>query len=239
MTEEMQPSYYAVIPANVRYDSRLIPRAILLYGEITALSNKTGQCWASDSYFAKIYGVSERSIQDWLTSLEKCGYIHRYTERKGVRVTKRYLTLLQGTEENFRKGTEENFRKGTEENFRENNTSINNTSTNKKILSSSDEHDRIPLSEIVDYLNLRSGKHYRSTTPKTERFISARVKEGFTADDFKKVIDNKVSEWQGTDMEKYLRPETLFGTKFESYLNQGIDTKRSEAAELAKKNLGF
>ena len=50
--------------------------------------------------------------------------------------------------------------------------------------------------------------------------INARIKEGFTKEDFIKVIDNKVGEWLGTDMERFLRPETLFGTKFEGYLNQ-------------------
>ena len=59
-----------------------------------------------------------------------------------------------------------------------------------------------------------------STTKKNKDLIKARINEGFTEDDFIKVIDNKVKEWINTDMEKYLRPETLFGTKFEGYLNQ-------------------
>lgn len=73
--------------------------------------------------------------------------------------------------------------------------------------------------EVVSYLNEKAGTNYRSSTPKTQSLIRARVSEGFTVEDFKVVIDKKCTEWTGTDMEKYLRPETLFGSKFESYLN--------------------
>ena len=75
--------------------------------------------------------------------------------------------------------------------------------------------------EIIGYLNKRVGTHYRATTRKTQALIKARLNEGFTVDDFKKVIDNKAEAWLGDQkMEKYLRPETLFGTKFEGYLNE-------------------
>lgn len=73
---------------------------------------------------------------------------------------------------------------------------------------------------IVDYLNSKAGTNYRSTTPKTQKLINARMSEGFKVDDFKAVIDKKCTDWLKTDMEKYLRPETLFGTKFEGYLNE-------------------
>lgn len=73
---------------------------------------------------------------------------------------------------------------------------------------------------IVDYLNQKTNSAYRPNTPKTVSLIKARLSEGFTVDDFKKVIDTMTAEWRGTDMEKFLRPETLFGTKFEGYLNR-------------------
>ena len=85
------------------------------------------------------------------------------------------------------------------------------------------------ISEIIDYLNQKTGKHFRKNIANTVRAINARVKEGFTVDDFKLVIDKKVIEW-GKDerMKQYLRPQTLFGTKFESYLNQDlVDVERS------------
>lgn len=81
--------------------------------------------------------------------------------------------------------------------------------------------------EIVNYLNSVAGKSYRTSTRKTRSLIKARINEGFTVDDFKKVIDIKHAEWSlNPKMSKYLRPETLFGTKFESYLNQ--ETKNDD-----------
>lgn len=74
--------------------------------------------------------------------------------------------------------------------------------------------------DIVTFLNSTVGSNYKSTTGKTRKLIAARLAEGFTADDFKAVITKKAKEWKDTDMAQYLRPETLFGTKFEGYLNQ-------------------
>jgi DNA-binding transcriptional ArsR family regulator len=72
-----KPSYYAIIPANVRYDERLSANSKLLYGEITALTNEKGYCWAGDVYFADLYNVGKSTIQNWLRSLEQNGYITR------------------------------------------------------------------------------------------------------------------------------------------------------------------
>ena len=81
--------------------------------------------------------------------------------------------------------------------------------------------EEIPYKEIIDYLNQKTGKHYRANIKKTKECINARWKEGFRLDDFRQVIDNKCSQWlNNKDMKKYLRPQTLFGTKFESYLNE-------------------
>lgn len=74
--------------------------------------------------------------------------------------------------------------------------------------------------EIINYLNNKIGTNYKYTSKKTQTLIHARTEEGFTIEDFKTVIDKKAAEWLGTDMAQYLRPETLFGTKFEGYLNQ-------------------
>lgn len=75
------------------------------------------------------------------------------------------------------------------------------------------------IKEIIDYLNEKTGSKYKHTTKSTKESINARLKEGFTLDDFKTVIDNQFTKWKGTEWEQYLRPQTLFGTKFESYLN--------------------
>ena len=97
-------------------------------------------------------------------------------------------------------------------------TEITTETTNNNILSPSST--AYPYKDVINYLNQQTGKHYKSTTKKNQTVIRARTDEGFTLDDFKQVINNKVAEWKDTDMEKYLRPETLFGTKFEGYLNQ-------------------
>lgn len=81
------------------------------------------------------------------------------------------------------------------------------------------ERDR-DTENIISFLNSTTGSKYKVSTDKTRRLIAARLAEGFTIDDFKAVISKKAKEWQNTDMAQYLRPETLFGTKFEGYLNQ-------------------
>lgn len=73
---------------------------------------------------------------------------------------------------------------------------------------------------IVNYLNQKLGTRYKVNSANTKKHINARLNEGYKPDDFKTVIDKKCNEWIGTEYEKYLRPETLFGSKFESYLNQ-------------------
>ncbi|PZD95211.1 replication protein [Paenibacillus sambharensis] len=85
--------------------------------------------------------------------------------------------------------------------------------------------DIVPFSEIIDYLNAKAGTKYRASTDSTKRHITARWNQNYRLDDFKAVIDKKCAEWLGTDLEQYLRPETLFGTKFEAYLNQKIVIK--------------
>ena len=83
-------------------------------------------------------------------------------------------------------------------------------------------------SEVIEYLNSKAGKSFKYTTKKTQDLIKARLADGFKKEEFFRVIDNKVKEWQGTEYEKYLRPETLFGNKFEGYLNQGVNKKNYE-----------
>ena len=84
------------------------------------------------------------------------------------------------------------------------------------------------IHKIVDYLNLKIGARYRASSKSTQSHIKARLKEGYTVEDFYTVIDKKYSEWYGTEMEQYLRPETLFGTKFENYLNSKVYPKKKQ-----------
>ncbi|WP_163136895.1 conserved phage C-terminal domain-containing protein [Bacillus subtilis] len=90
-----------------------------------------------------------------------------------------------------------------------------------KLDSTSSKNDVIPYKLIIELLNKVSGKNYRSATQKTRSLIKARWNEGFRFNDFKHVILVKTQEWlNDPEMNKFIRPETLFGTKFENYLNQ-------------------
>ena len=85
---------------------------------------------------------------------------------------------------------------------------------------------------IIDYLNARCGTHYKPTTDSTRKSIKGRIRDGYTVEDFKTVIDKKAREWIGSEMEKHLTPETLFRPgNFEKYLNQNIVTKGKNYSE--------
>lgn len=129
----MNKSYYAIIPADVRYDKRLTPNAKLLYGEITALCNEKGYCWASNSYFSELYGVSKVSISKWIAALETLGYIKIDMEyREGSKeISCRYITILKYpylTKVND--PIKEKFNTPIKEKFKDNNTIYNNTFNN-------------------------------------------------------------------------------------------------------------
>lgn len=100
--------------------------------------------------------------------------------------------------------------------------------------------NKITIAEIkgiIEYLNIKSNSHYKYSTDKTQTLIKARIKDGFTLDDFKIVIDKKCEEWLGTDFEKFLRPETLFSNKFEGYLNQKITAKKKTLKDISMSDI--
>ncbi|KOC47746.1 hypothetical protein ADU86_03880 [Clostridium botulinum] len=98
----------------------------------------------------------------------------------------------------------------------------NNGTKDSSIKDSSINNSSINIKDIISYLNKKANTSYRATTRKTKELIVARENEGFTEKDFYTVIDKKSKEWLGTNMEIYLRPATLFGSKFEGYLNQKV-----------------
>lgn len=99
----------------------------------------------------------------------------------------------------------------------------------KNIQGEKKEQERKYIKTIVDYLNNKAGTKYRASTEDTAKHIRARLNENFTLEDFFAVIDKKCAEWMGTEWEKFLRPKTLFGTKFESYLNAKVTHSRRGA----------
>ncbi|WP_342432633.1 conserved phage C-terminal domain-containing protein [Neobacillus sp. FSL H8-0543] len=108
-----------------------------------------------------------------------------------------------------------------------------------KVKKSKEEKYSIPFSEIIAYLNDHAKTSYKASTKKTKDLITARWNEGFALEDFKTVINKKTAEWiNSKEMCKYLRPETLFGTKFESYLNQK-EVKQNGSSESIYKGYDF
>ena len=133
---EQQRSYYAIIPANVRYDPDLTANAKLLYGEITALCNEKGYCWATNEYFSNLYGVSKTSISKWISSLIKKGYINsEIIYKEGTKeILNRYLRIVNAP-------IEEKLNTPIEDKLKDNNTSFNNKVNNTKKESKKESFD--------------------------------------------------------------------------------------------------
>lgn len=135
-------SYYAVIPANIRYDTRLMPNAKLLYGEITALCNEKGYCWASNDYFAELYNVKKETVSRWISELIEFGYLTReIVYKEGTsQILNRYLRINQYPIDEKRNRyprknqypIDEKINTPIDEKVKDNNTSINNTFNNKR-----------------------------------------------------------------------------------------------------------
>ena len=217
------PNYYAIIPANVRYDKAVSANAKLLYGEITALSNQTGVCWASTSYFENLYGKGRATIQRWLTELESAGYIHREViYREGTKeIEKRLISIVQ--QNSYANETTPSLKNETD-----NNTSINNT------MSSCKQHN-IPVVKIIQHLNDTTNSKFSAKAEANKKLIRARWNEGNDLQMFLDVIDLKVGDWRDNQkMSIYLRPSTLFSaTNFENYkaevmAKRNKESKRSE-----------
>ena len=93
--------------------------------------------------------------------------------------------------------------------------------------------------KVISYLNLRAKKNFKVDTASHQKFIKARLKEGYVLEDFKKVVDVMVVKWKGTEYEQYLQPQTLFGNKMDNYLNQSIPRKAQSFQSAVDERLGF
>lgn len=199
----MERAYYAIIPANVRYDESLTPNAKLLYGEITALANEKGYCWAANTYFAQLYGVSKTSISKWIKQLVDNGYIKsKIVYKEGTKeIVNRYLTIVVGGMEEklnrypsfINEGIEDKLSTPIEEKLKDNNTITNNTINNtldnntisKDIVSSNE------LQPVIDKWNELGLQKLISVNKGTNRYklLHARIKE-YGQDKVLKAIEN-------------------------------------------------
>ncbi|MDD6761159.1 MAG: conserved phage C-terminal domain-containing protein [Turicibacter sp.] len=214
------------IPKEIWLSTDLKVMEKLVLVEIDSLDNEEG-CFASNDHFSKFFSLSKNRCSEIIKSLEKKGYITiEYVYQQGSKaISKRVIKCVRNIDNPIRK-TEE----GYSENREDNNTSFNNTfsnTSNKKDIVEQSSTTPLPYEEIVQYLNQKTNKNFKHTSKVTQRHIRARLAEGFTVSDFKQVIDKKCSDWlRDQKMKEYLRPETLFGTKFESYLNSKTTTAK-------------
>lgn len=212
------------IPAEYWLDPNLTMMEIMFITEIDSLDRGEG-CFASNSHFADFFGVTPGRASQIIKSLEKKGYIELTYEREGKRVVRRLIRVVRKL-----KGGIENSKGGYLENAEGSNTPSSNTGSNTgEGGTPAPQHpvneEKIPFAEIIDYLNQKTGSHYKNVAG-NQKLIRARWHEGYRLDDFKRVIDNKTDAWlgvvakDGRDMGQFLRPSTLFGNKFDQYLNE-------------------
>ena len=221
------------IPKEIWLSTDLKVMEKLILVEIDSLDNEDG-CFASNEHFSKFFSLSKNRCSEIIKSLEKKGYIKiDYIYQEGSKaISRRVIRCVRNIDGGIRnidnpiRKTEE----GYSENREDNNTSFSNTfsnTSNKKDIVEQSSTAPIPYEEIVQYLNQKTNKNFKHTSKVTQRHIRARLAEGFTVSDFKQVIDKKCSDWlRDQKMKEYLRPETLFGTKFESYLNSKTTTTK-------------
>ena len=221
------------IPKEIWLSTDLKVMEKLVLVEIDSLDNEEG-CFASNDHFSKFFSLSKNRCSEIIKSLEKKGYITiEYVYQQGSKaISKRVIKCVRKIDEGIReidnptRKTEEGYSEKCEDNNTSFSNTFNNTSNKKDIVEQSSTAP-IPYEEIVQYLNQKTGKNFKSTSKATQRHIKARFTDGFVLDDFKQVIDNKCGDWlRDRKMKEYLRPETLFGAKFESYLNSKSTTAR-------------
>ena len=181
----------------------------------------------------KRLNLTTQKVRTILKKFEKQGYIEFLSSgSKGKESTLR-LTIKQQLFNNNTTNKTEQLQQV--EDLGNNNLTTNQQQSNNTTKKKEKDNNNI-YSLVIDYLNRKASTNYRATTKNTQSFINARVREGYTVEDFKKVIDSKSREWLGTDFEKYLRPATLFGTKFENYLNEA-NKKTPTAIGAENKNI--
>lgn len=200
-----------------------------------------GQIAYTDKMLATIFRMKETTVQLALQTFEQFGMVEIID---GVITIPNWgkhqnLDQLESKKEymrNYMKEYREKQKALTGKTSCKTNSKANVSQADKEGDKEKEEDKEIYIS-IISYLNERAGTGYRHSSSKTKACIHARLSEGFTLDDFKTVIDKKCKEWLGDErMEKYLRPETLFGTKFESYLNQKNTSKAQQQASYKKQS---
>lgn len=235
-SSELFSKGYGFMPKLVAKDSELSVEAKAIYSYLASYSGAGLSSFPSTSLILHELGISENRYLKHRKTLVDKGYLTIKRERLDNGFSKNIYIINQNPSQvvhlnsvdlqNVGIGNVGIQNEGTISNSLKSNNIKSNSNT-KNTMSSSDELDSVPYKEIVNYLNFKTGKSYKHSTASTRKHIKARSNEGWQLNDFKKVIDNKCFDWQlpgkkikGTPAVNYLRPETLFGTKFEAYLNE-------------------
>ena len=203
---------YTVIPKGIFCDSRLNLRDVGLLCFMLHLPDDWN--FSVAGLCAMRGGEGRDAIRKSVRKLEECGYLQRSqardTETGKMGEAIWYLYDVPMTENPT-----------SAKPMSETPTSVNPTQSNTKEPNTKKLNTKNIYRSIVDHLNKACGTAYRASSRKTQRMIDARMREGFTQEDFFRVIDVKAAAWKEDEkMSKYLRPETLFGSKFEAYLNE-------------------
>lgn len=179
---------------------------------------------------------SEKTIIKFKKELKDVGLLKEV--RQGNNLPNRiYISAVDGTV-NSTVSELENLQSGTVkttvselENLQTNKTDNNEIDNNNNKLSI--------CKEVISYLNLKAKKNFKVNTASHQKFIKARLKEGYVLEDFKKVVDVMVAKWKGTEYEQYLQPQTLFGNKMDNYLNQPMPKRSTILTSTVDERLGF
>lgn len=203
------------------------PNDVLVNGKIETID--VGERLTSEIKLSERWNVDRKTVRRFLNLLEKEQMITLAKSRqKGttVKVVKYsdYQQFSEVVRDNKKDNEVYNAKDITRDNGRDinkNDKNENNDKNEKNIYSDSadDKESMIPYKEIIDYLNNQTGKNFRNILS-NQKFIKARWKDGYRLEDFKKVVDIKLLKWKNTEYEKYLQPSTLFGNKFDQYLNE-------------------
>ncbi|MFA9397223.1 MAG: conserved phage C-terminal domain-containing protein [Clostridiaceae bacterium] len=154
-------------------------------------------------------GISIQNVRSTLARFNKLGFLTNESTKTGRLITIVNWGLYQDENMQNNKDSNKEVTKNQQRGNKEVTTNKNDKNENKYI-----------YTQVINYLNEKIGAKYKDSAKKTQDLINARMNDGYIVDDFKKVIDNKVCDWFNNEYEKYLRPSTLFGNKFEGYLNQ-------------------
>lgn len=190
---EERPNYYAIIPAEVRYDTELKDKAKLLYGEITCLTQKDGKCYASNNYFAQLYGVTKTTISLLVKDLIDKGYIEsEIIYREGSKeILNRYLKIIK--DPYLKK-----IKYPIKENLKDNNININNTSINnikENIKEKYFENEKVN-NIFLDFLQIRKKMKAVNSEIAINKLINI-LNEHDDSTKYKMIEQSIINSWKG------------------------------------------